>query len=185
MAAGILGSGIEQVRDHRIWFLIWGIFLIVAGIIAVGEAELATLVSVIFFGWILIFGGLFAIVHGLMQRQWHGHILNLLAGILYLVAGALVISHPVMAIATLTLLIAMVLIVAGIFRLIVAFSMSMHHRGWVLLNGIVSIVLGVLILSSWPHSAVWVIGLFIGIDLIFDGWTEVILAISAGRAAPA
>jgi uncharacterized membrane protein HdeD (DUF308 family) len=185
MAASVLGSGIEEVRDHRTWFLIWGILLIVAGTIAIGSAVLATLVSVIFFGWILIFGGLFAIIHGLMRRRWHGHILNLLAGVLYVVAGFLMISHPAMAAATLTLLIAMVLIAAGTFRLIVAFSLPMHHRGWLVLNGIVSIVLGVMILSSWPASALWVIGLFIGIDLIFDGWTEVMLAMAAGRVAPA
>ncbi len=180
MAAGLVSLGIEEVREHRTWFLIWGVVLIVLGMIAVGSSVLATLVSVIFLGWILIFSGLFGIIHGLMRRRWHGFFLNLLAGVLYVVVGFLMISNPAMAAVTLTLLIAMLLIAAGAFRLFVAFSMPLHHRGWLILNGIVSIVLGLLIWRSWPISGLWVIGLFIGIDMIFDGWTEVMLALSAG-----
>ncbi len=185
MAESVMGLGIEEVREHRAWFLIWGIVLIVLGTIAIGSSVLATLLSVIFLGWILIFSGLFAIIHGLMRRRWHGFFLNLLAGLLYVVAGFLMVSNPAMAAVTLTLLIAMLLIVAGAFRLFVAFSLPLHHRGWLVLNGIVAIVLGVLIWSSWPISGLWVIGLFIGINLIFDGWTEVMLALAAGRLAPA
>ncbi len=185
MAESLLSSGIEEVREHRAWFLIWGIVLIVLGCIAVGSSVLATIFSVIFLGWILIFSGLFAIIHGLMRRQWQGFFLNLLAGVLYAVVGLLMVSHPAIAAVTLTLLIAMLLIVAGAFRLFVAFSLPLHHRGWLVLNGIVAIVLGALIWSSWPISGLWVIGLFIGIDLIFDGWTEVMLALAAGRIVPA
>ncbi len=185
MTDGLLTLGIEEVREHRGWFLIWGIVLIALGAIAVGSSVIATLVSVVFFGWILVFSGLFAIIHGLVRRRWHGFFLNLLTGVLYVVAGLLMVSNPAMAAVTLTLLIAMLLVVAGTFRLIVAFSLALHHRGWLILNGIISIVLGIMIWSSWPVSGLWVIGLFIGIDLIFDGWTEVMLAIAAGRTAPA
>ncbi|MGH7837935.1 MAG: HdeD family acid-resistance protein, partial [Candidatus Binataceae bacterium] len=104
---------------------------------------------------------------------------------LYVVAGFLMITNPAMAAVSLTLLIAMFLIVAGIVRLFAAFSTPLHHRGWLILNGIISIVLGIMIWDSWPSSALWVIGLFIGIELIFDGWTEVMLAMAAGRLAPA
>jgi len=185
MSNGVLALGIEEVREHRGWFLVWGIVLIVLGAIAVSSSVLATLVSVVFFGWILVFAGLFAIVHAIVRRRWHGFFLNLLAGLLYVVAGLLMVSNPAMAAVTLTLLIAMLLVVAGTFRLFVAFSLALHHRGWLILNGIIAIVLGLMIWSSWPISGLWVIGLFIGIDLIFDGWTEVMLALAAGRIAPA
>lgn len=185
MAERLLSPGIEEVREHRAWFSIWGLVLIVLGWIALGSSLVATLVSVIFLGWILIIGGLAAIIHGLMRRQWQGFFLNLLAGLLYAVAGLLMVTHPAMAAVTLTLLIAMLLIVAGTFRLFVAFSLPLHHRAWLVVNGIVAIVLGALIWSSWPVSGLWVIGLFIGIDLIFDGWIEVMLAMVAGRVAPA
>jgi uncharacterized membrane protein HdeD (DUF308 family) len=77
----------------------------------------------------------------------------------------------------------MILIVAGLFRLFVAFSTPLDHRGWLILNGVVSILLGVMIWRSWPVSGLWVIGMFVGIDMIFDGWTEIMLALSVRRTA--
>ena len=176
--------GIEEVRAHRTWFLIMGIILIILGTIAIGSAELMTMVSVLFFGWLLIFAGLFEIVHGFARRAWGGFFINLMAGLLYAVTGLLMISHPGIAAITLTLMIAMLFIVAGTFRVFVAFSTPIHHRGWLILNGAISLILGFCIMESWPVSGVWVIGLFIGVDMIFDGWTEVMLALSAGSGGP-
>lgn len=172
-------SGIEEVRAHRTWFLCFGMALIIIGTLAIGSAELMTMVSVMLLGWLLIFGGLFEVIHGIARRRWGGFFINLMGGALYTVTGLLMISHPGVAAVTLTLLIAMLLIVAGTFRIFVAFSTPMHHRGWLILNGAISLFLGFSIWSSWPISGLWVIGLFIGIDMIFDGWTEVMLALSA------
>ncbi len=174
--------GIEEVRAHRTWFLCLGAVLIVIGTIAIGSVELMTMVSVIFLGWLLIFGGLFEIIHGFARRAWGGFFINLMGGALYAVTGILMVTHPEVAAVTLTLMIAMLLIVAGTFRIFVAFSTPMHHRGWLILNGAISLLLGFSIMSWWPASGLWVIGLFIGIDMIFDGWTEVMLALSSGRS---
>jgi uncharacterized membrane protein HdeD (DUF308 family) len=177
--------GIDEVRQHRTWFLVMGVILIVLGVIAIGSAELMTMVSVLLFGWLLLFAGVFEIVHGFARRAWGGFFVNLIAGLLYAVTGLLMVSHPGIAAITLTLMIAMLLIVAGTFRIFVAFATPIHHRGWLVLNGAISLILGSCILDSWPVSGVWVIGLFIGIDMVFDGWTEVMLALSAGNdAAP-
>jgi len=143
-----------------------------------------TIVSMMFLGWLLIIGGVFEVVHGFTRRPWTGFFINLLSGILYGVAGVVMVSNPALAAVTLTLLIAMMLIIAGLFRLFIAFSTSMHHRGWLILNGAISILLGAMIWSSWPLSGLWAIELFIGIDMIFDGWTEIMLALSA-RSLPA
>jgi uncharacterized membrane protein HdeD (DUF308 family) len=94
------------------------------------------------------------------------------------------VANPALAAVTLTLVIAIILIAAGAFRLFIAFSTPLHHRGWLILNGAISILLGVMIWSSWPVSGLWVIGMFIGIDMIFDGWTEIMLALSV-RSQPA
>jgi uncharacterized membrane protein HdeD (DUF308 family) len=179
----LLGTplGIEEVRAHRTWFLVLGVALIVLGSIAIGSSELMTVVSVLLFGWLLIFAGLFQIVHGFARRAWGGFFINMMAGLLYAVTGLLMISHPGIAAITLTLIIAMLFIVAGTFRIFVAFSTAIHHRAWLVLNGAISLILGFCILDSWPVSGLWVIGLFIGIDMIFDGWTEVMLALSSGR----
>jgi len=172
--------GIEEVRAHRGWFLFMGAALIILGTIAIGSAEIMTMVSVIFLGWLLIFAGLFEVVHGFARRAWGGFFINLMGGLLYAVTGLLMVSHPGIAAITLTLMIAMLLIVAGTFRIFVAFSTPIHHRGWLILNGVISLFLGISIMSSWPVSGLWIIGLFIGIDMIFDGWTEVMLVLSSG-----
>ena len=178
----ILGPmiGIEEVGAHRGWFLFMGVALIILGTIAVASAEIMTLVSVMLLGWLLLFGGLFEVVHGFARRAWGGFFINLMGGLLYAVTGILMISHPGLAAATLTLMIAMLLVVAGTFRIVVAFSTPIHHRGWLVLNGVVSLLFGIYILSTWPASGLVIIGLFIGIDMIFDGWTEVMLALSSG-----
>jgi uncharacterized membrane protein HdeD (DUF308 family) len=112
----------------------------------------------------------------------------LAVGIALVILGMVAIGYTVVMIANpgraaviLTLLIAIILIFAGLFRLFIAFSTQLHHRGWLILNGAISIVLGIMIWDAWPVSGLWVIGLFIGIDMIFDGWTEIILALSARR----
>jgi uncharacterized membrane protein HdeD (DUF308 family) len=181
----ILGPmiGIEEVRAHRGWFLFMGAALIILGTIAVGSAEIMTLVSVMLLGWLLLFGGLFEVVHGFARRAWGGFFINLMGGLLYAVTGILMISHPTLAAATLTLMIAMLMVVAGTFRIVVAFSTPILHRGWLILNGVVSLLFGIYILSTWPASGLVIIGLFIGIDMIFDGWTEVMLALSSGSGS--
>jgi uncharacterized membrane protein HdeD (DUF308 family) len=175
--------GIEEVRAHRTWFLCVGILLIVFGTTALGSTFAMTLVSMVFLGWLLVITGVLEVVHGFARRGWSGFFINLLGGILYAVAGLIFVANPGAAAITLTLIIAMILIAAGTFRLFVAFTTPMHHRGWLIFNGAISVVLGFSILDSWPLSGLWVIGLFIGIDFIIDGWTEVMLAIAARPAA--
>jgi len=180
----VLSTGIEEVRKHSTWFLVMGIALVVLGVIAIGYTIEMTIISVLFLGWLLIIAGLFEVIHGFTRRPWSGFFINLLGGVLYAVAGVVMVANPALAAVTLTLLIAMILIVAGVFRLFIAFTTPLHHRGWLILNGAISILLGAMIWSSWPLSGLWVIGLFIGIDMIFDGWTEIMLALSA-RSLPA
>jgi uncharacterized membrane protein HdeD (DUF308 family) len=184
MAGIMLGQGFEEVREHWLWFLVLGIALIVLGCVAIGSAVAVTLLSVMVVGWVLIFGGLFQVAHALIRHRWNGFIVNLLAGVLYAAAGFLMVSRPGAAAATLTLMIAMFLIVAGSFRLLLAFTSNLQHRGWLVLNGVVGMLLGFSIWAQWPASGLFAIGLFIGIDLIFDGWSEVMLALGA-RTLPA
>src|SRR5271163_4706191 len=175
--------GIVVERAHRGWYFYTGIALIIVVTIAIGSAELMTMVSVMFIGWLLLVAGVFEVVHGFARRAWGGFFINLMGGLLYAVTGILMISHPGLAAATLTLMIAMLLVVAGTFRIFVAFSTPIHHRGWLILNGVVSLLFGIYILSTWPASGLVIIGLFIGIDMIFDGWTEVMLALSSGSGS--
>jgi uncharacterized membrane protein HdeD (DUF308 family) len=205
--AEVLKGEMQEVREHRTWFLVMGILLVFIGTVALGSAigvavvgiplfdavyalagasrrqisptVLQTVVSMIFLGWILIFSGVLEIIHGIIRRQWKGFFINLLGGVLYAVAGFLILGHPRIAATKLSLLIAMVLMAAGIFRLVVAVTTAIQHRAWLVFNGVTSVMLSLSILNSWPASGLWVIGLFIGIDVIVDGWTEIMLALSA------
>ena len=149
----LVGSiGIEEVRKHTTWFLVVGIVLVILGTVAIGSAVAMTIVSVLFLGWLLIVGGVFEVVHGFSHRPWSGFFINLLGGVLYAVAGLVMVANPALAAVTLTLVIAVMLIVAGLFRLLIAFSTPLHHRGWLVLNGAISILLGVMIWRAWPVS---------------------------------
>ena len=104
-------------------------------------------------------------------------------GLLYLVNGYLIIDSPVSGTLAITLLLAAMLIFLGTLRIIAALVLRFHHWGWPLLNGIISLLLGVMIYKQWPASGLWVIGLFIGIELIFNGWSWVMLAIGLHAAS--
>jgi uncharacterized membrane protein HdeD (DUF308 family) len=101
-----------------------------------------------------------------------------LAGIMYLVLGFLLVQRPLAAAAFFTLMLAAAFFVGGLFCIIVALSDRFYGWGWVLLNGIVTLVLGILIWREWPEAAFWVIGLFVGIDMLFAGWSLVITALT-------
>jgi uncharacterized membrane protein HdeD (DUF308 family) len=164
------------------WFLVLGIIEIILGTVAVGASVFATLVTVALFGWLLLFGGVLSAVHAFWQKQWKGFFLDLVMGVLYIVAGLMMIGNPAEAAVTLTLLIAMFLLIGGIFRIIVALSGHFEHWGWVLLNGLITSALGILIWRQWPLSGLWVIGLFVGIEMIMYGWTLVMLSMVARGA---
>jgi uncharacterized membrane protein HdeD (DUF308 family) len=175
--------GAEEVRRSWGWFLALGIVLILLGMMALSLAVLATLVSVVVFGWFLLLGGVLSVIHAFMRRRWGGFFLELFAGILYVVFGLMVVGNPAEGAVVLTLLIAVFLMLGGIFRIVTALTVRFHHWVWVLLNGVISLLLGVMIWSQWPLSGLWVIGLFIGIDMVFYGLSLVMLALTV-RSMP-
>lgn len=170
---------IESVKKNWGWFLLLGILLIMLGAAIMSSAFYATVFSVMLFGAFLFIAGIVQIVQGIMARKWRGLFLSLLLGVLYLVTGALCLAEPAAAALGLTLWIAAFCVIAGLFRIIASLTYRFDHWGWVLFNGIVTLILGILIYSQWPVSGLWVIGLFIGIDLILAGWSWVMLSLTA------
>ena len=173
--------GFDVVHRNWGWFLALGIVQIVLGTIAIGESFLMTIFSVIMLGWLLIIGGIMAIVHAFAERQWGGFLIDLLTGVLYVAVGFMMVANPAEAAVTLTLIISLFLIVSGAFRIIEALASHLPHRGWVLLNGVVTLALGIMIWRRWPVSGLWVIGLFVGIEMLLYGWSLVMLALAAKR----
>ena len=174
-------TNVEEFRRNANWFLALGIILIILGIIALGRSIFVTLASMVFLGWILIIGGVVEAGQAFWQRQWGGFFLHLLGGVLYAIVGFMIVANPQTGAMALTLLIALFFLIAGSFRIIGSLTMRFPEWRWVLLNGIVTFLLGLLIWKQWPSSALWVIGLFIGIDLILTGWSWVMLSLTAKR----
>ncbi len=184
MATGFALVGMEGLRKNWAWVLALGVALIALGVVALGAAVLTTVASVLLFGWLLIVGGALQTAHGFWRRAWSGFFLDLLTGVLYLVVGFLFIDSPLEAAATLTLMLAAALIFVGLMRVALALSAHFQHWVWLLLNGAITLVLGVMILRGWPDTGYWVIGLFIGIDMLFYGWALVMLSLGV-RNLPA
>jgi uncharacterized membrane protein HdeD (DUF308 family) len=174
-------TDLEEFRRNATWFLVLGVILVILGFIAVGRAVSVTLASMYFFGWLLIIGGVVEAVQAFWQRQWGGLIFHLLSGVLYAVVGFMVLGNPAAGATALTLIIALFFLIAGAFRIIVSLTMRFPEWHWLLLNGAITLLLGLLIWKQWPSSALWVIGLFIGIELIFTGSAWVMLSLAARR----
>jgi uncharacterized membrane protein HdeD (DUF308 family) len=183
MEQAIQLPGAGELRRHWGWYLALGIVLIVLGTIAIGSTFVMTIASVFFFGWLLIIGGVMAVIHAFWHKRWGGFFLDLLTGILYVVVGWMMVTNTKESALLLTLIIAMFLVFEGVFRIVTALTARYPHWGWVLFNGIISLILGVLIWWQWPYSGLWVIGLFIGIEMLLNGWSLVMLSLM-GRKLP-
>jgi uncharacterized membrane protein HdeD (DUF308 family) len=175
------GFSLAEFQKNRGWFLALGILLISLGTLAIIYDFMATLISVFVFGWILIFMGAFEVIQAFWQAKWGGLFLNLAQGILAVVVGFHLVTSPVASALVLTLLLAVYFMVTGIFRIVASLTMRFPNWGWVFFSGMVSFILGVLTKQQWPLSGLWIIGLFIGIDLIFSGWSYVMLSLAARK----
>ena len=174
----ILTVGIPPEVIHNWgWFLALGIGLVLLGIGAVIRSVKATVISMSFFGWLLLIAAGIETAQAFLVGKWAGFFLHLLAAVLFGVTGALFVWRPVISAEVWTLFMAMFFLIGGLFQLVSSLVIHLPGWGWYTLDGIVTFVLGILILAEWPVSALWVIGLFVGIDLVFYGWAWIALAL--------
>ncbi len=172
---------VDEIRKNWSWFFVLGLVLIALGALAIGAAYYTTVFSVILFGVVLVVAGIVQIVQGCLARRWTGVAVGLLLGILYLATGFISLVRPEVAAVALTLWIAAFCLVAGLFRIFTSVIQRYEHWGWVFFNGLVTFLLGGFILADWPISGLWVIGLFVGIDLLLAGWTWLLLSLAAKK----
>src|SRR6516165_9964223 len=135
----------------------------------------------LFFGWLLIIASAIEVVQAVMVGHWAGFFHHLLAAILFGVVGLLLVARPVISAEGLTIFMAMFFLIGGLFQLIASIAVALPGWGWQAADGIITFVLGALVLAQWPVSGLWVIGLFVGIDLIFYGCAWIALALSLRR----
>lgn len=162
------------------WLLAWGAALVALGILAITYSVTTTLISVIFLGVLLAVSGAVIIFDSFKSSWgvWKEFSMHLAMGLLYLLAGIILIKGPVVGSLTLTFILAIFYIVLGIVRIISCATREMTNKGWRLASSILTLILGILILVEWPMSGMFIIGLFIGIDLIFTGWIFIITALT-------
>jgi uncharacterized membrane protein HdeD (DUF308 family) len=176
-----LRHGLSALRGNWLWFVVLGCVLVALGIIALGSVVIASLAAAVAIGIVLLLAGVGEVIGAFWCRGWSGFFLELLSGVLSIVVGLLFLRAPLNALAALTLLIACFLMVGGIFKIVAAVSYRFAAWGWSLASGIIDVILGVMIWQEWPASALWVIGLFVGINLLFRGinWIALGLALRA------
>ena len=162
------------------WLLGLGILFVLLGMIGLGASFALTMASVVFFGFMLLLGGGYQLVDSFRYSGWKSRVSHILISVLYIIAGIIVVNDPMGASSLFTMMIAGALVAIGLVRLVMAFQMR-QVKGWIwlLVSGIAAIVLGSLIVAEWPSSGLWVIGMFIAIDLLFAGWGMIMLALAA------
>lgn len=174
-------KGIELIDFSRNWivFLTWGIILTILGFIAISAAVAATLITVVLFGALLFIGGVVILIDAFtFWRHRPGFMTHLIMGLLYLLAGVVLVVHPVASSITLTLILGALFLVLGLFRLVYSFSLRTPQWGWNFFNGLLTLLLGIIILANWPAASLVIIGLFVGIDLLFCGIAYIMAALS-------
>src|SRR6266852_5222762 len=167
--SSFVATGLDQVRRSWGWFLVFGILLTVLGATCVAKAQTATTFSILALGWVLAISGVMWLINAFRAFSWHGFFLYLLNAIVRGVTGYLLIRHPDAGAAGVTMLLASLFIVGGLFRTAGASVIKFPRWGWTAFAGLVSFALGVYLLTTWPTASTYFIGLAIGIDLILDG----------------
>lgn len=174
-----------RVRKHWGWLMLMGIVLVLMGFIGLGMSVVLTLTSVLFFGTMILVAGVLQLIDAFKAEGWKSILAYALIALLYIVAGNMIIVDPLAGSIWLTMAIASFLIAVGTLRMIMGFQMR-PFKGWVwtVFSGVVSILLGTMIFADWPVSGVWVIGLFVAVELIMQGWSMITIALAAKSAEP-
>ncbi|MFZ2447269.1 MAG: HdeD family acid-resistance protein [Syntrophobacteraceae bacterium] len=168
---------IHELRHNLGWFIGMGIGLMVLGLFAVALPLVATFAVEVVVGILFIIGGIMLISHAFRWRGANRFATELLIGLLYAAFGLLLLAYPLRGAITLTLVLTVFFLTGGMFKIIQAFRIRPAARwGWTLCSGILSLILGVLLGAGLPGTAFWAVGLMVGIDLLFTGWSMLMIS---------
>ena len=182
-----LGDNLRALRARWGWIVALGVIFMLAGVIALGSVVVATASAVLIVGIMMIMAGVAEIFAAFRVKDWGKAIFWGLLGVLYVAAGIIAINNPFAAATILTLFLGIFLVAGGIVRMFLAWHMREAGKpwGWIVVSGIISVLLGAMIIAKWPYSSFYVLGIFLGIDLIFIGssWLTIGLALKRRHAA--
>ncbi len=183
MTTKVFDTGVHELRRNWGWLLALGALLVFLGAIALVDSVAVSVISMIFFGWVLVVAGIVQAVQAFRHRKGSHFFPHVLNAVFSFIVGLMLLRNSLAGLLVITLLLAVYFIVSGIFRIVAAATIRVPGSGWTLANGIISLVLGILVWAHWPVGALWIIGLFIGINLIATGCSQVMLAFSVRRLA--
>ena len=180
------GSDLAPLRAGSGWIVALGVVYVIAGFIALGSMVLATVASVLVVGVMMIIAGVAEVFNAYQIKSWGKFLFWALLGVLYIIAGFITFENPLFAAVVLTLMLGAFLVASGVLRIFLAFNMKREAPWiWVALSGVITLLLGLLILARWPVNSVYILGLFLGIDLIMAGacWIGLGAGLRRERAA--
>jgi len=181
---GSISEGLDKIHDSWGWFVALGIALIALGVVCIMGDMTATLATVLALGWLLVIGAIVALVQAFRAYDWSGFWLYFLTALLRGVAGYVLIRYPGSGEVSITILLASLFIVGGIFRTVGAASLRFPSWGWAAFSGIVSFIVGFMLIYQLPTASLWFIGFLVGVDFIFDGISLIALG-TAVKKVPA
>jgi uncharacterized membrane protein HdeD (DUF308 family) len=168
------------------WAIAWSVLLIVLGVIAIAIPAVAAVAVTTLVAWLLIFGGIFHFVMAFSTRGAGAVLWEVLVALVYIFGGGYMLFHPLLGVATLTLLLGAFFLVEGIFEIVAFFRIrGMSGSGWMLFDGLVTLLLAGLIWAHWPSSSAWAIGTIVGVGLLISGFKWLMISLAARRVSRA
>ncbi len=186
MSATIASNPVAIVKKAAGWSVMLSVLMIVAGILAIIVPPASGIAVTILVGWLMVFSGAAHLVYGWDTRSSGGLLWGMLLGILYIVTGGYVLLNPVAGLTSLTLVLGAYLLVESILEFILSYRLRpLPGSGWLLVDGIVTLILAIMIWRTWPSSSLWAIGSLVGISMLFSGFARLTISLAARRVANA
>lgn len=166
------------LRQASGWSIVWGVLLIIFGIIAIGTPLLAAVAVNALVAWLIILAGVVHLVVGFHSHGAGSIIWKLLVGVAYIAFGGYLILHPLLGVASLTLVLASLFLIEGLLDIVLYFNLRpARGAGWVLFDGLVTLLLALFIGFHWPSSSAWAIGTLVGVSMIMSGVARVMMSL--------
>jgi uncharacterized membrane protein HdeD (DUF308 family) len=180
MANSITGD----IHKASTWSIVLSVLMIAAGVLAILVPSIAGVTVTIFVGWLLVFSGFLHLAFAWRAGRAGAVVWEILVAILYGGIGFYLLARPVAGLESLTLALAIYLLIEGVLEFVLAFKVRpAPGSGWLLFDGIVTLVLAAMIGSAWPTSSVWAVGLLVGVSMFFSGITRLMLSVAVRRIA--
>jgi uncharacterized membrane protein HdeD (DUF308 family) len=169
----------DLVRQASTWSIVWGVLLILLGGLALASPLIAAVAVNVVISWLIVVAGVVHLIVAFHSYRAGNVIWRLLVGLAYIFCGVYLIAHPAVGVASLTLVLATLFLIEGISNIALYFQVrAMQRAAWFLLDGIVTLLLGLMIYLQWPSSSAWAIGTLVGVSLIISGVTRVMLSLA-------